>query len=70
MDMENRFVVAKVEVGGSGMEVEFGVGRCKLVHLEWTSNKVLLYITRNYIQSLGINHDGMREREKNIYIHE
>ena len=25
---------------------------------EWISNEVLLYSTRNYIQSLGIDHDG------------
>ena len=44
--------------GGSGMDKEFGVSRCKLLHLEWVSNEVLLYSTENYIQSLGINHDG------------
>ena len=27
--------------GGSG-DWEFGVSRCKLLHLEWTDNKVLL----------------------------
>ena len=45
-------------VGGeSGMDWEFGVSRCKLFHLEWISNEVLLYSTGNYIQSLGIDHD-------------
>ena len=35
MDMENRLVVAKgeKESGGSGMDWEFGVSRCKLFHL-------------------------------------
>ena len=28
--------------GGSGMEREFGVGKCKLLHLEWISSRVLL----------------------------
>ena len=37
---------------------EFGGGRCKLLHLEWINNKVLLYSTGSYIQSLGINHNG------------
>ena len=32
--MENRLVVAKGEEGGRGMDWEFGVGRCKLLHLE------------------------------------
>ena len=44
--------------GGSGMDREFGVSRCKLLHLEWIDNKVLLYSTGNYSQSLGIEHDG------------
>ena len=44
--------------GGSGMDREFGVGRCKLLNLEWIRNVVLLYSTGNYIQSLGIEHDG------------
>ena len=37
---------------------ESGVGRCKLLHLEWINNKVLLYSTGNYIQYPVINHDG------------
>ena len=51
-------MVAKGEQGGSGMGGEFGVGRRKLLYLEWINNKVLLYSTGNYIQSLGIKHDG------------
>ena len=31
--------------------------RCKLLHLEWISDEVLLDSTGNYIQSLGINND-------------
>ena len=41
MDMENRLVVAKGD-GGSGMDQEFGVSRCKLLHLEWISDEILL----------------------------
>ena len=44
--------------GGSGMDWEFGVSRCKLLHLGWISNEVLLYSTGSYIQSLVIEHDG------------
>ena len=44
--------------GGSGMDGEFGVSRCKVLHLEWISNEVLLCSTGNYILSLGIEHDG------------
>ena len=41
-DMENKLVVAKGEWEESGMDWEFGVSRCKLLHLEWINNKVLL----------------------------
>ena len=44
--------------GGSGMDGEFELDRYKLLHLEWIRNEVLLYSTRNYIQSPGIKHDG------------
>ena len=43
---------------GSGMDEEFGVSRFKLLYLEWISNEDLLYSTGNYIQSLGIEHNG------------
>ena len=42
LDLENRLVVAKGEGRGSGMDQELGVNRCKLVHLEWISNEMLL----------------------------
>ena len=42
------------------MDWEFVAKRCKLLHLEWISNEVLLYSTGNYIDSLVIEHD---ERE-------
>ena len=44
--------------GRSGMDWEFGASRCKLLHLEWISDEVLLYRTGNCIQSPGIDHDG------------
>ena len=40
------------------MDWEFGVSRCKLLHIEWINNKVLLYSTGNYIQYPVINHNG------------
>ena len=43
--------------GKSGIDREFGVSRCKPLHLEWVSNEVLLYSTGNYIQSLVTEHD-------------
>ena len=35
--------------GGSGMDWESGVSRCKPLHLEWISNEILAYSTGNYI---------------------
>ena len=32
--------------------------QCKLLYIEWISNKVLLYSTRNCIQYPRINHNG------------
>ena len=58
MDIENRLVVAKGEVGESGMDWKFGVSRYKLVHLECINSEILLHTTGNYIQSFGIVHDG------------
>ena len=43
---------------GSGMDWESGVNGCKLLHLEWISNDILLYSIGNYIQSLIMEHHG------------
>ena len=34
---------------GSVRDWEFGVSRCKLLHLEWIGNDILLYSPGNYI---------------------
>ena len=54
--------------GGSGMDWESGVNRCKQLHLEWISNEALLNSTGNYIFSLVMNmiEDNVRKR---IYIY-
>ena len=44
--------------GGNGMDEEFGVSRCTLLHLAWISNEVLLYSTGNSIQPPGRDYDG------------
>ena len=51
-------MVVKEEGEGVGWMGKFGVSRCKLLYLEWISNEVLLYSTGNYVQSLGLEHDG------------
>ena len=58
-------MVAEREREGRGMEWAFGVGRCKLLHLEWINNKVLLYSTGNYVQYPVMNHSG-KEYKKMI----
>ena len=47
---------------------ESRVKRCKLLHLEWISNEVLLYSTGNDIQSLGIEHDGTEYENENVCV--
>ena len=60
-------MVAKGEGGGGGKNWECGISRCKLLHIEWINNKVLLYRTENYIQYTVINHN---EKEKQCLLNE
>ena len=52
----------------SGMDWEFGVSRCELLHLGCIY-EVLLYSTGNYIQSPGIDHDEKCYKIIHIYTH-
>ena len=52
--------------GARGTDWEFGVGGCKLSHLEWVNNKVLMCSTGNYIQYPAINHNG-KEYKTRMY---
>ena len=63
-----QIVLAKGKEGGNGMNGEFGVSRCKPLHLEWISKEVLLYSTGNYIQSTGINCNGKEYKKEHEYI--
>ena len=49
------------------MDGVFEISRCKLLHLEWISNEVLLCITGNFIQSLRIENEGIYYEKKNVY---
>ena len=55
--------------GRRGMDWEFGLSRCKLFHLEWTNNKVLMYNTGNYSQYPVIHHKGKESEKEYIYIY-
>ena len=48
--MENTLAVAKGEKGERGMDWEFGVSRCKLLHLECIDNKVVLHSLSNLLR--------------------
>ena len=55
----NRLVFTKGEGRGwEWMDREFGVRKCKPLHLQWVGNGVLLFSTGNYIQSFGTDNDG------------
>ena len=68
MDIQKRLAVAKREQGRQGVNWEFGVDRCQLLHLEWISNKVLMYTSGNCIQHPMINHNSLTLK-KNAYIY-
>ena len=51
-----------------GTAWEFGVNRCKLLHLGWIDNKILLHNTGNYIQYAVINRKGKGYEKEYIYM--
>ena len=55
--------------GGGGMDWEFGVSRCKLLHIEQINNKVLLCRIGNYIQYPEINHNEKEYKKECIYMY-
>ena len=57
-------MVAKGGVGRERDGLEVGISRCKLLSIGWIDNKVLLYSTRNNIQSPGINHNGKEYKKR------
>ena len=46
-------MVAKGDGGGSGMDWELGISRCKLFHLESISNEVVVYCVETVFDVLG-----------------
>ena len=53
---------------GGGMDWEFGISTCQVLHKEWINNKVLLHSTKNSIQYSVINHNG-KNMKKNVYMY-
>ena len=56
-----------VQWGGGGIDWEFGISKCKLVHRECINNKTLLYNTENYVQYPVINHNGKEYEKECLY---
>ena len=54
---------------GRGMNWGLGISRCRLLHIEWISTKILLYSTGNYIQYPVINYNGKEYFKKYIYLY-
>ena len=54
--------------GRGGKDWEFWISRCKLLHIGWINNKVLLYSPGNYIQYPVINHNGKEYEKECIYV--
>ena len=55
--------------GGAGMDGGFGVSSCKLLHLEWRRDEVLLCSTGRYINLLGYNMMEDNITKGNVYIY-
>ncbi len=49
--------------GRSGTDLKSGVERCKLLHLEWIRNGILLFSPGNSIYSGVVEHDGGNVRQ-------
>ena len=61
-------MVAKMGGSGRRKEWEFGISTGKLLYIELTNNKILLYSIGNYIQYPVTNHNGKEYEKQNIYI--
>ena len=47
---------------------KLGANRCKLLPLDWISNEILLCSTGNYIWSLVMEPDNVREKNVCMYV--
>ena len=66
-DIQNRLVVAKGRgrgMVGRGMDWEYGIGRCKLLHSKWINNKGLMYSTGNSSQYSAMIYKRIKSKEE------
>ena len=72
-ETETDSLIKRTDMVGEGeMDWVSGVGRCKLLHSEWISNKVILYSIGNYIQSLQIRqkrNKGKQYKKECLYVY-
>ena len=66
--VENRVVVPKGGLREGGMDWEFGVSQCKLFHVGWINDKILLCSIRNHVQHSVINHCRKEYEEESILL--
>ena len=66
MDHGGQNYVCQGRGGETGIDGEFGVSRCWLLHLEWMGDGVLLYSTGNCAQSLGLEHNRKWKKNKKV----
>ena len=59
-------MVAKGKRGWGGLDWEFGVSRCQLLHIEWINSKALLRSTGNYVQYPGVSSNGTENEKEYI----
>ena len=59
-------MVAKGKRGWGGLDWEFGVSRCQLLHIEWINSKALLRSTGNYVQYPGVSSNGTEDEKEYI----
>ena len=53
---------------GVGLTGSLGLVGCKLLHLEWINNKILMDNTGNYIQSPETGHDRKEYKKICVYV--
>ena len=63
-----RFVAAKGKGEWGRERLEFGISRCKLLHIGWIINQVPLQNTGNYIQYPMVSHNGKEYEKECVYI--
>ena len=68
-DVEKDLWVPRGKASGGGMDWEFVVSRCKLLHIQWINSEVLQYSAGSNTQYPGVNHKGKEYKKEWIYVY-